>query len=225
MKTAGKILGIVGGALGIVISLFSLLMMFLFIDLDRSEDWDDSDSDTAYQSNFTSISIGDKSGAAVPEASVEIYSGINGGSDIQEIITETIVFLGSALGLAGALLPNKKAGGILMIVGSVPNITNFICFVLLLVGGILTLMPERKQYYPPYQPYYPSQPQYYPPQPYNNQPQQYCPPQYYTPQPYFGQPPQPYYQPPQESQQQPIQQSQESTDKGGGTNSSGDTSS
>lgn len=218
MKTAGKVLGIVGGALGIVISLFMIFMSILFgtlINGIENEYQDDFDSAAYYKSAGVTDA---KSAMPIDSTTIEAFTE-NESLFADGLILPCVVFISSALGLVGGIIPNKKAGGILMIVGSAANITNFICFVLLLVGGILTLVSERKQYYPPYPPYYPNQPQYYPPQPYYKEPQQYYPP--YPPQPYFVQPPQEPQQAPGQPLQQEIKQEdqQEGTDKGGDTNS------
>ena len=190
MRTAGMVMGIVGGAIAILLSILLIFGSVVFTNYrswdnsfynddwnydDYLDSWDSLDS-YDYNFDFNNYLTDDIAYNDVESMSQTIAGGI------------FLLFgIGSAiagiLGLVGGLIVKKKnvAAGVMMIIAAALSlicILNIISMVLFILGGIFALMRDRQQqpqvYMPPYPmpPYYPQQP--YPPQQY---PAQYPQPQ------------------------------------------------
>ncbi len=156
MRTASRVLGIVGGVISILLGLFLLMTGVVF---SNPNIWQN-----IYNPNLT-------------EAGRQILSDTQwiSFSATLFIIFGVLSFIAAALGLIGGVIVNKShlASGVMMIVAAVLSLFayfNVLSMILFLIGGILALMKEPQKAMS----YHPSQ---YPP-PYSNPPQ--------TPPPYSG---------------------------------------
>ncbi len=219
MRTASTILGIAGGALAVLIAIFSMigtLAIFTAIPdvmdnaLEFSDDFNYNDGDFSFDNGEFSFDNGEFS----------FDSDINGlaGSGWNFvatwiIISHIIAIIGGILGIVGGAIVKKKnvVAGVLMIVACV--LAGFsgwgiLCSIALLIGGILALVKEKTAQpaypypysgyqqppqAPPYNPY--QQPQQPPYNPYQQQPQQAPPYNPYQPQQAPPAPPAPPQEP------------------------------
>ncbi len=148
MRTAGMIMGIVGGAIAILFGAFFIFGSAMFFSMGS---WNSYMSDSYSQAQQA--------------------SSITGGTVF--LVIGIIIILTGVLGLVGGLIIKKKnvAAGVMMIVAaglSLFSFFNIISMVLFILGGIFALMRDRSQIptQPPY-PYYPYPPYApYPPAPY-----------------------------------------------------------
>ncbi len=204
MRTAGMVMGIVGGAISLLLAILIILGGVAFMnitpwtnsfdydyDFDPDLDFDSWDSFDDFDYDFNNYMTDDIAYNDYESMGQTIAGGVF-----------VVLGIGSAiagiLGLVGGLIIKKKnvAAGVMMIIAAVLSLVcflNIISMALFILGGIFALMRDRQQqvYAPPYYPYPPQYPQpSFPPQQY---PQQY--PQQQTPE--QSAPPQDPPEPPQ----------------------------
>ncbi len=145
MRTAGMIMGIIGGAIAILFGAFFIFGSAMFFSMGS---WNNYLNDYSQSQQASSVTGG----------TVFLVIGI-------------IIILTGVLGLVGGLIIKKKnvAAGVMMIVAaglSLFSFFNIISMVLFILGGIFALMRDRSQIsaqppypyypYPPYTPYAPA---------------------------------------------------------------------
>lgn len=177
MRTAGMIMGIVGGAFALLFAVLLILGSVAitnlvpwnntyeydydyddfnnwndFNDYDDFSNWDDfNDYDNNFISNSTARNIA---------GTVFLIPGICG-------------VIAGVMGLVGGIIIRKKnvASGVLMIIAAVLSLIcffNIVSMVLFILGGVFALMRDRQKVV--YAPPYPMPPNYaYPEQPYPSQ--------------------------------------------------------
>lgn len=154
MKKAAMVLGIIGGALTILISLFYIIMFAAlgtltgtdFDYFEYSNDIFDTSMKTYQEVSLINAATPiDQAGAAASMASFIC------------IFIFGFILLGGGLGLAGGILAEKKSvmAGVFMLVASVLSVFYCITFILLLLGGIFALVKSRDTAPPP-APQYPA---------------------------------------------------------------------
>ena len=186
MRTAGMIMGIVGGAIAL---LFAILIIFgglTFMNLgiwDGSYDYDyDFDTDLNLDSldnlddlDFN-VDFDDYASDSIAYRDAEEMGLAFAGTFV--LVFGILTGIAGVLGLVGGLIVKKKnvAAGVMMIIAAVLSFFNIISMALFILGAVFSLMRDRSKqgYVPPY-PMPPSYP--YPPQAYPQPPQQSIPPQ------------------------------------------------
>jgi hypothetical protein len=144
MKKAAMVLGIIGGSLAILISLFYVLAFGMHINVGPSSysseeysyseeygsrEWDTPWSEPEYTPDFNPGASRDFSTTALVLLVIMIIPGMAGGG----------------LGIAGGILAEKKnvMAGVFMCVGAVITALFCITFILLLLGGIFALVKGK----------------------------------------------------------------------------------
>ena len=194
MRTAGMIMGIIGGAIAL---LFAILIIFgglTFMNLgiwdgsyNYNYDYDfdfnsDFDSDLNFGSfnnlddlNFDNYDFDDELDNDFYESAENMGRAVAG---TVFLVFGILTAIAGVLGLVGGLIVKKKnvAAGVLMIIAAVLSLFNIISMALFILGAVFSLMRDRSKqdYVPPY-PMPPSYP--YAPQAYPQPPQQSIPPQ------------------------------------------------
>ena len=191
MRTAGMIMGIVGGAIALLFALFIIFGGLAFMNLgiwDSSYSYDydfnsDFDSDLNFDSldnlddlNFENYDFDDELDNDFYESAENMGRAVAG---TVFLVFGIITAIAGVLGLVGGLIVKKKnvAAGVMMIIAAVLSLFNIISMALFILGAVFSLMRDRSKqqaYVPPY-PMPPSYP--YPPQAYPQPPQQSIPPQ------------------------------------------------
>lgn len=147
MKTAAKVLGIVGGALAIIFSLWMVLGLWIansyvgqtgVLDEAIQEAQDQLQDDLHGQEipgmeNFS---------GSFPNFFTNVYNLSMG----IVLIFGIIGLLGGACGLVGGLLVNKNniLAGVLMLVGGVLTFSGCFTFIILVLGGIFALVKGKE---------------------------------------------------------------------------------
>ncbi len=184
MRTASMVLGIVGGALAVLIAIISMIVSLAFVTtipdvLDDALEFSDdyySDGNFSFDNGEFSFDNGDFSFDSDLGGSVQSIAATG------IVIFHIIAIIGGILGIVGGAIVKKKnvVAGVLMIVACVlSGFSGWGVFgsIALLVGGILALVkekPAQPAYAYPYSGY--QQPPQAPPYNPYQQPQQ--PPQY-----------------------------------------------
>ncbi len=181
MRTAGMVMGIVGGAIAL---LFAILIIFGGLTFMNLGIWDSSyDYDYDFDSDLNLDSLDDLEDLNF-NFDLDDYASDNiayrNAQEMGFAFARTIVLvfgiltgIAGVLGLVGGLIVKKKnvAAGVLMIIAAVLSFFNIISMALFILGAVFSLMRDRSKqdYVPPY----PMPPSY----PYPQPPQQSIPPQ------------------------------------------------
>lgn len=184
MRTAGMVMGIVGGAIALVVAVFLILGSVAVTNLapwnntyeynydydDDFSNWDDDNEFSSWDDDFKQDLISETQDVAKNVAGTMF------------LVPGIIAAVAGIMGLVGGIIVKRKnvATGVLMIIAAVLSLFSFfniVSMVLFILGGVFALMRERQNpvYAPPYPmpPYYPYPQQPYPPQ---QDPQQPAPP-------------------------------------------------
>ena len=135
MRKASKILGIIGGALAVIIALFAMLGGAIFTSFEQAEVWSEGMESVIANDDTSDTQV------------------INDESMVAHFVSRVFFILGAfilimgVMGVIAGAIVNKHnvASGILMIVASAAlffTVWGFISFVLLLLGGIFALIKE-----------------------------------------------------------------------------------
>jgi len=188
MRTAGMVMGIVGGAFAL---LLSIVLIFGSAVFSNSQFWDDVyDKDYDFNSWDDDYDFDDVFDDAYDYDTYDDIEVFSQSKEVAQTMLGTIFLIpgicgavAGIMGLVGGIIVKRKnvAAGVLMIIAAVLSLFSFfniVSMVLFILGGVFALMRERQKpvYAPPYPtpPYYPYAQQPYPQQPY---PQQQDPPQ------------------------------------------------
>lgn len=185
MRTAGMVMGIVGGAIALI---FAILIIFGGLTFMNLGIWDGSyEYNYDFGTDLNIDSLDDLDNLHLDFDFDDYASDNDVYRDAQEMgfaIASTVVLIfgvctgiAGVLGLIGGCIVKKKnvTAGVLMIIAAVLSLFNIISLALFILGAVFSLMRDRSKqqgYLPPY-PMPPSYPQQAYPQP----PQQSAPPQ------------------------------------------------
>ena len=139
MKRAAMVLGIVGGSLAILISLFYLLTFGFIYSIGPTEHFE-------YKSDEE---FGPGGGEWDSFQDTADYSPFARNSDFYSALPLLLFFglgiIGGGLGLAGGILVPKKSvlGGVFMCVAAVLTALFCVTFIVLLLGGIFALVKGK----------------------------------------------------------------------------------
>jgi hypothetical protein len=130
MKTASMVLGIVGGAIALILALIFIIISVNFRGPDAP--W-----------------LGEEN---IPDDEVRADSGLAG--EIAFLVAGCIAFTAGALGLAGGLIAKRRhvAAGVLMLVAAALSpfsYYNVVSMILLVIGAIFALKRPHKATAPP----------------------------------------------------------------------------
>lgn len=216
MRTASMVLGIVGGAIALILAIV-LFIGSSFVaavpwseynnfdwnysdssgfdwstDSSDSSDWEWNDSTSSDELNNLLDSLKNNDSDYNTDSLAEVPGVVQNMVGTVLLVPAICALIAGVLGLIGGIIVKKKnvAAGVLMIISAVLSLISFfniISMALFIVGGVFALMRDRSKQQPVYAPPYPMPPNYvYPQQPYAPQP--YTPP-VYPPQPQQPAPP------------------------------------
>lgn len=128
MKTASKVLGIIGGIIALIVAVVFIVISITFRGSDHS--WLVND---------------------IPANEVQIDSGVAG--QIAALVASILAFIAGVLGLTGGIIvkPRPVASGVMMVVGAVLSLfsyCNILSFILLVLGAIFALKKETAERHP-----------------------------------------------------------------------------
>ncbi len=180
MRTTSRVLGIIGAAISILLSMLLLFGAVSFLNTSIWENrYDESDA-------FDDV---------MPKSQYVKETSLAGGVFL---VFGIAAVAAGVLGLVGGIIVKKKnvAAGVMMIIAAVVSLFTFFnvaSMTLFIIGAVMAFKREPQMVMVPY-PAYPPQYYPYPPQPYPPQAAPYPPPYPPYPQPPVQNPPQPQQQ-------------------------------
>jgi hypothetical protein len=163
MRTPSMVLGIIGGALSLVLALILVISaVAVFSAAPLLEEYSDTDSwDTDFSFSYDSS---DFEFSGLPDSfSRDFTSSVTTSIGGIVIVLAVLAFIAGVLGLVGGIIvrTHNTASGVMMIIAaplSLFSYFNIVSMTLFIIGAVFALKKERPPY-PPYPPYpYPQAP-------------------------------------------------------------------
>jgi hypothetical protein len=139
MKTAGRVLGIVGGAIALVYAFWFVFIGFLIIPSGSYTNEEGYAVEQQYSQNGGSILENDEN-VVLPFATQRIHP-----SDIGMLVFIALNLIGGILGLVGGIVINKKPvlSGVLLIIGAVFTALFILPMVLMVIAAVFAWIKPK----------------------------------------------------------------------------------